>query len=184
MFRNFAMVTLLMAGITGWHSSNAQVTACDWSVGGTTCDGGGTFSTVGTANYMIAHRMERHSIVTSDGAIHVVVNNGTNLELYTSSDYGVHWTNQTVNWGGTNIFANTSYLSTSDVAVPAPGVSAGVCSGTDYMTVVFNDESQSQVEEACLSWATGTNGAAGNGWTVETFFPALSSTLAPGTTYS
>jgi hypothetical protein len=178
MFRKFAMVILLVAGTTGWRISSAQVTACDWDVGGTTCDGGGTFSLVGPPNYMVAHRTQRHSIVTSDGATHVIVNNGTTLQLYTSIDSGRDWTLYTVKNDGVDIFANTNDYSTSDIAIAPPGGSSGTCSSTDYMTVIFNDYSESQVEEACLSWNAST------GWSLQNFFTALSSTLSPGTLYS
>lgn len=163
MFRNIVVFILVSIGIAGWSAAKAQspVSGCDWVTGAPTCAGGGTLSTAG---FMVAHRMERHSLVTSDGAIHLIINTGQGpaptgpgaLVMYTSLDNGNSWNPKTLNYGGSNILAyttgtnpsNGNLNSTSDVATLPPSASGS----QDSITLVFNDNNASTVEEAQLTW--------------------------------
>ena len=188
MFRRFAVSILLIAGSAGWSAANAQdvpVSGSDWcDFNGTSCAAGGTLS---ASAFMIAHRTERHSMVTSDGAIHVIVNTGSDvslatsspatdgLQLYTSTNGGISWTFQPLYYtsggstvdifeyttGGTTT-TYTTVASTTDVAVVPPGGSGG----QNTMTLIFTDMSNTAVEEAQLSWT-------GSAWTVTAFSQAV-----------
>jgi hypothetical protein len=186
MFRRFAISILLLIGASAWNASNAQDVAisgfdwCGWN--GSICTTGSTLSSTA---FMIAHRMERHSMVTGDGAIHIIVNNGSTttgqdaLQLYSSIDGGANWTLQSLTYHSVDIFADTTgggtdYTaigSTVDVAVVPPGGSGG----QSTMTLVFTDVDNTAVEEAQLTWAAGS-------WSVTAFNRVLSATT--GNTYS
>jgi hypothetical protein len=45
-----------------------------------------------TSEGMISSRFQQHSWITDDGSVHVLVNSGNSLDLYSSSDNGVTWT--------------------------------------------------------------------------------------------
>ena len=99
----------------------------DWGSG----PPGGTGGVPSSTTYMASHRMQRHSVITSDGAIHIIVNTGTpgsyitggspgTLQLYSSPDNGVHWYN-TFTFPGTQTFlpspSGNNTVSTDDVAL-------------------------------------------------------------------
>lgn len=98
-----------------------------WSVPGgaqspppcTSCAGSDWGAPNGTSFtlYMASHRMQRHSVMTSDGAIHIIVDTGTQssynggsqtgtLQLYSSANNGGSWVN-------TNTLVGTQTLNTT-----------------------------------------------------------------------
>jgi len=91
---------------------------------------------------MASHRHQRHSVVTSDGAIHIIVNtgiSGTALQLYTSTDNGKTW-NLTFTFTGT-VGGNSAIngpVSTDDVnLVTGTAAQVGVDMGPDVSTHQF-----------------------------------------------
>jgi hypothetical protein len=165
MLRRFTISMLLLGGVVASSESNAQTALsgsdwCEWS--GTACTTGGTLS---SDPFMIAHRPERHSMVTYDGAIHVIVNTGLPgpsifpstdaLQLWTLAPGATTWTFQPLLYDSVDIFANTtggsstnytSVASTTDVAVMPQAAEQST------MTLVFTDNNNSTVEEAQLLW--------------------------------
>jgi hypothetical protein len=191
MFRKFVVSILISVGVAGWGAANAQTASpmgCDWTATVSGCAGGGITSTAG---FMLAHRMERHSLVTSDGSIHVIINTGAAgpgiapdadaLQMWTLAAGATSWKFEALYSGTTDIFAYTNGAnssesnlnSTTDVATLPPGASGS----PDSITLVFNDNTAAAVEEAQLTWNTTTQL-----WNVTAFYTILS---APsGTTYA
>jgi len=99
-----------------------------------------------STTYMASHRMQRHSVITSDGAIHIIVNTGTpssyngsaqtgTLQLYSSSDHGTTWVN-TYTFPGTETSQQPGNytVSTDDVALRTDRA------GNQFLDVAYDQE--------------------------------------------
>jgi len=126
-----------------------------WSVPGgaqspppcTSCAGSDWGAPNGTSFtlYMASHRMQRHSVMTSDGAIHIIVDTGTQssynggsqtgtLQLYSSANNGGSWVNTNTLVGTQTLNTTNNTVSTDDVALRTDGA------GNQYLDIAYDTE--------------------------------------------
>jgi hypothetical protein len=122
-------VGLSLVSISAGAQSIPTYTGYDWQAGMM----GGTGGNISYTSYMASHREQHHSAVTSDGAIHIIVNTGVNgaaLQLYSSFDNGSTWCAPIPAFSGTATgdSATNSTVSTDDVVLVTVG-------GTEYLQV-------------------------------------------------
>jgi hypothetical protein len=95
---------------------------------------------------MASHRMQRHSVITSDNAIHIIVNTGTlssynggsqtgTLQLYTSTDNGGSWVNTYTLVGTETLNTTNNTVSTDDVALRTDNA------GNQFLDIAYDTES-------------------------------------------
>lgn len=100
-----------------------------------------TSGTQSTTTYMASHRFQRHSVVTKDGAFHIIVDtgsqNGNALQLYSNAN-----PLNGGSWYLSHTFLNTeTYQNTTNKTVSTDDVSLRQDpAGTEYMDVVFDTE--------------------------------------------
>lgn len=111
---------------------------------GTACVGSDWGAATSTNSYMASHREQRHSVVTSDNAIHIIVNTGTQasynggpqtgtLQLYSSTNNGGTWVN-TYTLVGTETLQSNKTVSTDDVALRTDGA------GNQFLDIAYDTE--------------------------------------------
>lgn len=114
-------------------NTTAPCLGYDWHNGSP----GGTGGIVSSTNYMASHRFQRHSVVTSDGAIHIIVNTGLTagnaLQLFSSPDNGTTWY-PTYTFVGTETLQANYTVSTDDVALRTDAA------GNQYLEVAYDQE--------------------------------------------
>ena len=119
-----AFICLGFAFVSFPVDAQSTITGVDW---------GGTTS---TTSYMASHRFQRHSVVTSEGAIHIIVNTG--LVSGSSSTGALElWTNSGSSWSR----AKTFYYSVgyqSNNTVSTDDVNLVEVSGTQYLQVAYD----------------------------------------------
>ena len=126
-----------------------------------------TTSMTSTTKRMVSYRNQQHSWQTSDGAIHLMVNQGTvpadnSLTLYSSFDGGVTWTPMFT-------LANTNSYSTSDGIIQNSGTGA-------VLQLVYGSDPAT----GYIMYATATYNSAAQSWTLSTPQTAFAAPLYVG----
>jgi hypothetical protein len=171
---------IIATALLGWGlwslTAGAQtLQGYDWAAGP---PDGGTDGATSMTMFMASHRFQRHSVVTSDGAIHIVVNKGINgtmytgaLQIYTSIDNGTTWT-KTHEFPGTSTYqTSTGAVSTDDVYL----VTATGEGGTQYqyLEVAYDRDAASGDEAGLLYTELLYQSSPSPSWTTITGYPQV-----------